>query len=155
MKKRASIPCLILIFSTILIVGIAAKKKDKFDFYVPTSDELITGTWVNMEYGVSNHPQKVVCYHWGSYDIFMRATDTNPSYKGANTIVAKWVDKEGNTWTKMYWRENWTTTVHFELDRFSKNGTVYELCYDPFDFPTEDDVKSKNLAKNYKIFFRQ
>ena len=75
--------------------------------------------------------------------------------QGGKYNSAKWVDEEGNTWYKTYYREDWTKDVFFKLDRISNNGTVWEFCFDLFDFPTEDDLKSKNQMMNYRIFFRQ
>ena len=155
MKTKILILCVVFLVTIFLGVGSAAAEKKKFDFYVPTAKEEISGTWVNMDYGLRMFPQKIVNYHWGAYELFLKATDTNPFCKGANTIVAKWVDKEGNTWTKMYYREDWTTDVFFELDRFSNNGTVWEFCFNQSNFPTEDDVKSKKETANYRIFYRQ
>ena len=155
MKKKVLVTWTVFVFTILLVVGSAAKKKDKFDFYVPTAKEEISGTWVNMDYGRQMYPQKIVNYYWGSYDLFLKTADTNPTNKGANTIVAKWVDKEGNTWFKQYYREDWTPDIYFELDRISNNGTVWEYCFNLYNFPTEDDVKSKNATQNYRIYHRQ
>jgi len=155
MKRAVQVASMILLVAVSLAVGSCARDKSKFGFYVPKANEEIYGTWANMDYGREMYPQKIINYHWGSYDLFLKATDVTPTNKGANTIVAKWVDKEGNTWFKTYYREDWTRDVFFELDRISNKGSVWEFCFDQYDFPKEDDIKSKNGEKNFRVFYRQ
>jgi hypothetical protein len=108
MKTKVLAASTVLLFILFLVAGSFAEEKKKFTFFVPEYDEEIWGTWVNMDnLGYGSHPQKVVNYYWGSYDIFMKATDINPAFKGAMILVEKWTDKEGNIWYEAYWRENW------------------------------------------------
>jgi hypothetical protein len=146
----------VVLLATVVSAGSYAQSKKKLDFYVPSYDEEIWGTWVNTAHsGGPYFPQKVVNNYWGSIDIFMKATDPAPSFRGAHTLVEKWKDREGNIWYKLYWRDNGGPSIYYEIDRISNNGSTFEFCFDTREFPMEDDLKSKNLSKQYRVFYRQ
>ena len=156
MRRRFLAVAVMILVTAILCVGGFAQQKKKSDFYVPTADEEIWGTWVNPEHsGGPFYPQKVVNHYWGSIDIYMKATDPAPMFKGAHTLVEKWKDRDGNIWYKLYWRDSSGPALYFEIDRISKDGRVFEFCFDMSDFPTEQDLKSKNPRKTYRVFYRQ
>jgi hypothetical protein len=146
----------VILIILVLLAGCTNKKMDvtEEEFYIPDSREEIYGTWVNTDYsGRSFQPQKIVNYHWGAYDIFMKADNDLVSYKGALTIIDKWTDSEGNIWYKSYFKENSTSGVNFELGKFSNNGNTWEFVFDSIVFPTEDQMNS--AGPHYKIYYRQ
>jgi hypothetical protein len=133
-----------------------ASDKEKYGFYVPIHNEEIYGTWVNAEYsGALPFFQKAINYHWGYYDVFCKMTDTNACIRGTMILVDKWTDSEGNIWYKQYFRENWGYSGFFEIDKISKNNTVWEFVFSSLEFPVEDDLSAKNTAKGYHIYYRQ
>jgi hypothetical protein len=145
-----------LVFCVVVFVGVRsfAGDKEKFGFYLPSPDEVIFGTWVNTEYsGAAYWPQKFVDYPWGSYEVYMKATLQTPSFRGSGIIVDKWIDAEGNTWYKMYSRENWSTKGFFALEKINKDGNSKEYVWSLDDFPTEADLNLDN--PRYRIHYRQ
>jgi hypothetical protein len=147
-----------VVFFVVVLVGVCsfAVDKEEYGFYVPRTDEVIFGTWVNTEYsGQEQWPQKFINYRWGSYDVFMQAKLQNPSFKGSGIIVDKWEDAEGNTWYKMYSRENWTSKGFFAVEKINKDGNVEEFVWKFGSFPTEDDLNSKNEIMHYRVYYRQ
>ena len=147
-----------VVFIVVVFVGVCsfAAEKEKFGFYVPSPREVFFGTWVNKEYsGGSFMPQKFVDYRWGSYEVYMLAIHKTPDFVGSSIIVDKWSDAEGNIWYKVYSRENWTTEAFFALEKFSEDGKVKEFVWSYYDFPSEDDLNSKNDDSHYHIYYRQ
>jgi len=43
----------------------------------------------------------------------------------------------------------------FALEKISKDGNVKEFVWRYNNFPSEDDLNSKNLDVHYRIFYRQ
>ena len=156
MKAKALVGGVVFFVAVLAGVCSFAVDKEKYGFYVPSPNEVIFGTWVNTKYdGGPYIPQKLVDYHWGSYDVFMIATYKTLSFKGSGIIVDKWTDAEGNTWYKNYNREDWTTKGFFALEKISKDGNVKEFVWRYNDFPSEDDLNSKNLDMHYRIYYKQ
>jgi hypothetical protein len=100
-------------------------------------------------------PQKVVIYDWGYSEYYDKITDKDPCIAGwagwpckaTFTIVDKWTDSEGNIWYKLYTQQpklqRW-----FELDKISKNGTVWESKSSSMFWYKELDI-------NKAIYYRQ
>jgi hypothetical protein len=147
-----------VIFIVIVLVSVSsfAVEKNKYGFYEPSPNEVMFGTWVNTENsGGPGKPQKIVSHPWGAYDIYMLATNKTPNYRGSRIIVDKWLDSKGNTWYKIYNRENWTDKAIWALERVNKDGKFKEYVWSHIDFPSEADLNSKNAAANYGIMYRQ
>ena len=127
--------------------------KEKYGFYVPRNNEEIYGTWVNMTYpGTSRmYPQKIVMHFWGEWEEYREATDENFA-TGTFVLVDRWTDSEGNIWYKDYIRMRNDINPTFELDKISKDGTVWEYVFGNHDFPTADNMNSTNPY--YRIFYR-
>ena len=87
------------------------------------------------------------------YEIYMEVEHDYVSYKGTSWIVDKWVDSKGNVWYKEIWRENWTKSLMYALDKVSKDGSTLEYVWGYNDFPTEADLNTSN--SNYKIYYSQ
>jgi hypothetical protein len=153
--KRNSYP---IVAMTVLLTFLACLRsfgddKEKYGFYAPRNDEEIYGTWVNMTYpGDSNqYPQKFVLHFWGEWEEYRHATqDTYLS--GTFVLVDRWTDSEGNIWYKDYIRMRNCPYPSFELDKISKDGTVWEYVFSPRDFPTADNMNSTNPY--YRIYYR-
>jgi hypothetical protein len=127
--------------------------KEKYGFYVPKKDEEIYGTWVNMTYpGDSRqYPQKIVLHYWGEWEEYRDATQ-DTFLSGTFVLVDRWTDSEGNIWYKDYvWARN-GLHPNFELDKISKDGTVWEYVFASHDFPTADNMNSKNPY--YRVYYR-
>jgi hypothetical protein len=163
--KTKALMCVLFFFVVFLasVVSFAADEK-KFSFYEPSDYEEFYGTWVNTKYsgrwsdgGGHRLCQKLVDYRWGSFDFYTFASDKTPFATGSSIIVDKWSDNEGNTCYKLYSRMDKLTGVLYVLERVSKDGKVKELVYQRFDFPSENDLNSKNVSTytHYRIYYRQ
>ena len=156
MKTKTLLYALAFLVVVLAGMGSFAADKNKYGFIEPSPYEENIGTWVNTEYsGGSYMPQKFVDYYWGGYDIYMLATNKTPDYRGCGIIVDKWKDAAGNTWYKKYNLEDWTTNAIWAIVKVSKDGKVKEFVWQYFDFPSENDMNSKNTAMHYHIYYKQ
>jgi hypothetical protein len=147
-----------MVFILFVLIGMYSYggDKEKYGFYVPSSNEEWCGTWVSKDTSrPTGEPQKVINNCWGYYEVFTRLSDTTPHSKGCSTLVDKWTDSKGNIWYKEYDREPWTSKGLFVINKISKNGNVLEYVWSQDGFPTENDVNSKNSAMHYNILYRQ
>ena len=147
-----------VLFFVIVLSGTCsfAVDKNKYGFYEPSPYEVMFGIWLNTENsGGPGKPQKIVSNYWGSYDIYMLATHKTPDYTGSRIIIDKWTDAEGNTWYKIYNRENWTYKAIWALERVNKDGKFKEYVWSFIDIPSEEDLNSKKTTMNYGIMYRQ
>ena len=155
--KMKELAC-VLVFLVVVLAGVYsfAVEKNKYGFYEPSPNEVMFGTWINTKNsGGAGKPQKIVSHPWGAYDIYMLATNKTPDYRGSRIIVDKWSDAKENTWYKIYNREDWTTMAIWALERVNKDGKFKEYVWSHQDFPSEDDLNSKNPIAHYGIMDRQ
>jgi hypothetical protein len=129
--------------------------KEKFGFYIPRAKEELYGTWTNtITYtGGVQYSQKIVMYDWGYYETYSKVTDEFSRKNGTYIIVDRWTDSEENIWYKEYIRGRNELYPIFELDKISKGGTVWEYVIGYDDFPTADNMNSKNPY--YRIYYRE
>ena len=154
--KKTTIACILAFLLAVLAcLNSFGEDKEKYGFYVPKANEEIYGTWINMAYtGTGQYVQKFVLYDWGYWEGYDKAASTLPStYPGTYILVDKWTDSEGNIWYKEYVRERHGMNPHFELDKISKDGTVWEYVFGYNDFPKADTMNSKNPY--YRIYYRE
>jgi hypothetical protein len=146
-----------LVFAVVLLLAVFVTLEsyaEVKDFYVPSPNEEFYGIWVNTNYsGGPFQAQKIVNYHWGSFDVFMLVNNDSPSFKGCYTFIEKWTDKEGNVLYKGYFREDWTKAVMYSIDRIGNNGNTWEYIYKTTDFPDVNDLKPG--GPSYHIYYRK
>jgi len=153
MKKKTVLFVLMLLVTVFACLNSFGDDKGKYGFYVPGDNEELYGTWVNTTYtGMTQYPQKIEMYDWGDWETYSKVTDTS-FISGTFIIVDKWTDSEGNILYKEYVRERHGLYPEFELDRISKSGTVWEYVFGYDDFPTADNMISKNPY--YRIYYRE
>ena len=153
MKKNMVLFVLMFLVTAFICLNIFGDGKEKYGFYVPNDNEELYGTWVNTTYtGIGEYPQKIDMYDWGYWEVYVKVTDTFP-INGTFIIVDKWTDLEGTIWYKEYVRMRHYMYATFELDRISKNGTVWEYVFGYNDFPTADNMNSKNPY--YRIYYHE
>lgn len=153
-----------VVFVVVFLVGMCSfpVEKNKYGFYEPSDYEEFYGTWVNTELsgrysegGGHRMCQKLVDYRWGSFDFYIFASDKTAYARGSSIIIDKWSDAEGNTCYKLYSRMDVLPGAVYVLERVSKDGKIKELVYQHFDFPSENDLNSKNIYMHYRIYYRQ
>ena len=135
-----------VVFFIVVLVGVCsfADDKETYGFYRPKSTEEIYGTWINTVSG-GYFPEKWIVYYWGYTEGYYKATDKDPVFKATFTIVDKWTDKEEDIWYQIYIINTLEKGGYFDLMRISKNGTVWEGVEDLIMWPTEANLKSKNI----------
>ena len=150
MKPRTFVIILILVLAVLIISeGFATEKKvTKRDY------KFVAGTWINEEYNSHPHLAKFVIRRDGTIDLYYRTSDTEKAGTGHIVIIKKWTDPEGNIWYKSH---TWEGVMvegkprHYELDKFSNSGKVWEYIALPGGFPTELDENKFQ----YHIYYRQ
>jgi hypothetical protein len=152
MKKKSILFVLMFSVTVYTCLNSFADDKEKYGFYVPSSKEVLYGTWINTTYTGHTNAQRIDMFDWGYWEEYAKVTDTF-SINGTFIIVDKWTDSEGNTWYKEYIRMRNGLYADFELDRISKSGTVWEYVFGYDDFPTADNMNSKNPY--YRIYYRE
>jgi hypothetical protein len=126
--------------------------KDR-EFYKPSSDEELFGTWTNTEYsGDQGWPQKIVYHSWGYVELFMRIENKNPVWPATSTIVDKWTDEGGNIWYRDYYRDQFGGVL-YQVYKISNNGTILELIMRKREFPDEAEMNPN--GPGYWIFYRR
>ncbi len=154
MKKKTIACALVFLLAVLACMNSFGDDKEKFGFYVPKPFEEICGTWINTTYSPTYYAQKFILYDWGFWEAWDNAASTSPStYPGTYILVAKWTDTEGNIWYKEYVRERHGMNPTFELDKISKDGTVWEFVFAYNDFPKADAMNPKNPY--YRIYYRE
>jgi len=152
MKKKTIACVLMFLLAVLACLHSFGDDKEKYGFYVPKPNEELYGTWVNTTYAPGYYGQKWILYDWGYYEGYEKVDSTFAS-PGTFIIVDKWTDSEGNIWYKEYVRNRGYINATFELDKISKDGTVWELVFGYNGFPTADKMNPKNPY--YRIFYRE
>jgi len=152
--KRSACIFLIVLMMTFLCLNSFGNDKEKYGFYVPRAKEELYGTWVNtkMYHGDTGHAQKIEMHDWGYWEVYSKIADEF-FVNGTYIIVDRWTDSEGNIWYKEFVRARNGLYPDFELDKISKNGTVWEYVFAFDDFPTANNMNSMNPY--YRIYYRQ
>lgn len=136
-----------LLVSSLFLILLAGCAKDVW-----------TGKWTNEK----GYPQKIVCTtgHWKHYSSL---SDTTPLREGVGKSPARWTDSDGNIWYKSF------ATVtegdgkgykFVELDKFSKQATVWEYTWQPYygnTDPAPETYPSKidpTDTGHYGIYYR-
>ena len=152
MRKTTTLCVLAFILVFLACLNSFGDDKEKYGFYVPKASEELYGTWINTTYNPGFYSQKYILYDWGYFEEYEKPTSEYP-YPGTFIIVDKWTDSEGNIWYKEYVRERNEMNPTFELDKISKDGTVWEFVFAYNDFPKADTMNSKNPY--YRIYYRE
>jgi hypothetical protein len=93
-------------------------------------------------------------YDWGYWREYAKETDE--FYKeGTYILVDCWTDAEGNIWYKDFVRMRNGLYPVFEIDKISKNGTVWESVFGFEDFPAADNTNMNSQNPYYRIYYRQ
>ena len=150
MKVKTVVSILTLVLAVLIMTGSCAtdKKVSKKDY------RLFAGTWINEEYNSHPHLAKYVIRRDGTYDSYFRTSDTGKEGTGHYVIVEKWTDPEGNIWYKSH---IWIGVIvegkptHYELDKYSNSGKVWEFIGLSGGFPSEIDENNFH----YHIYYRQ
>jgi hypothetical protein len=152
MMTRAFMISAALLLSVLVFPTSYAKDKE---FFKPSDDEEIFGTWVNTGYsGEQSWPQKVVYYPWGYVVLFMKMEHKNPVSPGTSTLVDKRTDAEGNIWYSDFYRDRYGRGVAlYQLYKISDNGKILEMIYRQREFPAEAEMDSSGTT--YRVFYRQ
>ena len=111
------------------------------------------GTWINTDYNVSAPAEVIICNPDGTVIGYSKATDTDIDWKAQYTITDSWYDSEGNLFVKYEApvdRVQQTSHLYF-LNKFSNDGTVWEMVWSGVDYPTEVN----RIGGNYTIYYRQ
>ncbi len=156
MKKKIIVCVLAFILVVFACLNSFGDDKEKFGFYVPKDNEEIYGSWVNTKYAAGagyGYYQKWVIYNCGYWEGYYKATDEFADNTGTYILVDKWTDSEGTIWYKGYLREKGYIYPHFELDKISQGGTVWEYVIAFKDFPNSDNMNPKNPY--YRIYHRE
>ncbi len=150
MKSRMLILVIILLFT--VSVSFAGGKISIEDTY---------GTWVNADYNEKGQYVKEIDHPDGTYDLYLKLTDTEPTWIGEKTIIDSWYDKEGNLWIKwtIFWEEERSSYKQpvgsnpnsYGLFKFSDSGKVRESVRSNKDYPDE----MSPIGGNYAIHYRQ
>ena len=118
-RRKAILSSVVVLSAAVLIVSCATTPP-----YVAKEEEEIFGTWVNTSYtqlmGASywaSYWQKIVYNSDGTIEGYMSAVDMT-HFTGAYTIVAKWIDSQGNILYRLITR--WGDKIYGET-------TLYEL----------------------------
>jgi beta-lactamase regulating signal transducer with metallopeptidase domain len=148
----------ILMIGMVLLLSVAvfptSYAKDR-EFFMPSDNEEIYGTWVNTEYsGELSWPQKYVHYTWGYCEYYNEMESKNPiiGWDFTSTLVDKWTDAQGNIWYKEFQRYNMGDRWH-QLVKISNNGTTLEFIWNKRDFPVAADLTPNSAT--YRIYYRQ
>jgi hypothetical protein len=152
MEKKTALFVLMFFLTVYTCLNSFADEKEKYGFYVPSDNEVLYGTWINTTYTGPAYRQKVVMFDWGYWEEYAKVTDTF-FVNGTYTIVDKWTDSESNVWYTEYIRMRNGMYPLFEIDKISKSGTVWEYVFGYDDFPTADNMHSKNPY--YRIRYRE
>jgi hypothetical protein len=148
----------ILMIGMVLLLSVAvfptSYAKDR-EFFVPSDNEEIYGTWVNTGYsGELTWAQKYIHYTWGYCEYYSEMESKNPliGWDCTSTLVDKWTDAEGNIWYKEFERyqmgDRW-----YQLVKISNNGTTLEFTWNKRDFPVAADLTQDSAT--YRIYYRQ
>jgi hypothetical protein len=153
MMTRAFMIGAVLLLSVLVFPTSYAKERD---FFKPSNDEEIYGTWVNTEYsGEQTWQQKIVYYIWGYVEIYMLLENKNPVWPATSTLVDKWTDAEGNIWYRDFLRDQWSGVgvALYQLYKISDKGETLELIWRQREFPAEADMDPSGAT--YRIYHRQ
>ena len=150
MKTRMLILVIILLFT--VSVSFAGGKISIEDTY---------GTWVNADYNEKGQYVKEIDHPDGTYVLYLKLTDTEPTWIGEKTIIDSWYDKEGNLWIKctIFWEEERSSyerevggqSTSYRLYKYSDSGKVRESVWSYQDYPDE----MSPIGGNYAIHYRQ
>ncbi len=142
MKTRRLLSIFILLVAVLVLF--AGKKISIEDTY---------GTWVNSDYSVSAEAEVIICNPDETVIGYSKATDTDIDWTLQYTITDSWYDDEGNLCVKYEGAvDRVQTSSHlYFLNKFSNDGTVWELVWSGVDYPTE----MSRIGGNYTIYYRQ
>jgi hypothetical protein len=152
MMTRAFIISAVLLLSVLVFPTSYAKDKE---FFKPSNDDEIFGTWVNTGYsGEQTWHQKIVYYPWGHVELYMRIENKNPVWPGTSNLVDKWTDAEGNIWYRDFFRDQYGGGLAlYQLYKISDNGKILEMIWRQREFPAEAEMDSSGAT--YRVFYRQ
>jgi hypothetical protein len=159
--KTKTLVCGVVFFVVVVVgVHIFADDKEKYGVYIPGAYEEIFGSWVNNDYASIPpprncvYPQKMIYYRWGYCEYFVKLGDKVP-FKLTSAIIDKWIDSQGNFWFKSYDREIDSSRAMLCLYKINADKLILENVWSYSDFPSEDDLNSKNQDFYYRIYYRQ
>jgi hypothetical protein len=133
MKTRTFVAILIFYLSVMVIADscVTGKKASS-----SKEDEVLCGTWVNLDYDKTWKYGKIVIKPDGSYDEYDKSESVGGGKLGY-AITEKWTDSvRVPTW--------------YYLARIDSTGNVFEYVDSGLDFPTEIDLNHPNYAIHYR-----
>jgi hypothetical protein len=111
----------------------------------------IYGTWVNSDYNEMAQFAKVIISPERMGEGYKIETDSEPSWIWEITVADSWHDSDGNLWIKWSIVTVDTGYKAYELNKFSRSGSVWEWVHSAGDYPTE----MSPIAGTYSIHYRQ
>ena len=146
MKIKKTIIYLLFLVLLLLLFNSCVTEKEA---YIPIANEELFGTWINTTYrsimeGKKGYfPQKVKYNPDGSFEAYGTAGDL-VHLTGNYTIVAKWIDSEGNIMYKIIKKLGDETSGYerrtlYELQKISNSGQTLEYMSSLNDYATEID----------------
>jgi hypothetical protein len=115
------------------------------DYYFPTDEEELYGTWINLYYGI-NPPQKLVYNPNGTGWSATNANSKLPDWKIRYLITGKWKDSQGNIMYRIHWVGS-LGDGGYSLCRISNSGKTLEYINSHTDYPKKIDSKSSYYRK--------
>jgi hypothetical protein len=109
--------------------------------------------WVNADYNERSESALVIFNPDGSAVGYAKDTDTEIYWTAQLTITDSWRDEDGNLWIKREGNLVYWARTHFEywLEKYSSDGSVWELVWRESGYPTEMSL----IGGNYGIYYRQ
>jgi len=151
MKVFTFVSILILVLAVLIFTGSCATGKKAS---MAQEDEVLCGTWVNLDYDKTWKDGKIIIKPDGTYNEYDRS-DSNGAGEWGYTIMNKWTDSDGNTFYKyivksIYKEEKVRTPTWYYLARIDNTGNVFEYVDSALDFPFEIDLEHPNYAIHYR-----
>jgi hypothetical protein len=151
MKTRTFVAILIFYLSVMVIADscVTGKKASS-----SKEDEVLCGTWVNLDYDKTWKYGKIVIKPDGSYDEYDKSESVGGGKLGY-AITEKWTDSDGNIFYKytvgsIYENNSVRVPTWYYLARIDSTGNVFEYVDSGLDFPTEIDLNHPNYAIHYR-----
>ena len=128
-----------VLFMSLIMVALAANAYAAEDFYYAKENEILYGTWVNMEYQDKPLRFPLIVIKDGGTELFTSANSNKPRYKTKSLITGRWDDADGNTMYKCRWVGDWGE-VGSTLYRVSNSGNTLEYVSGYDNYPKVIDT---------------
>jgi hypothetical protein len=108
------------------------------EFFIPSPDEELFGTWLLDSPGPAGAPARLKIYPWGLLEGSAEANAAAIDWRGTSLIDLAWTDAQGNRWFREYRRGSGSGPYDgkaFVLDRVSADGLVLESVFSLSGWP--------------------